>query len=125
MSPVECIPHKSKAFRVIQDLLFKLWFNKQLIPSVNDTKTCNPQEAVIQLGTSLQRIVSTMVDNHNMNCPFMFSKLDIKDGFWRTVVDKEYTCHFVYVLQPIDGSTPDNLEGYPTGSTRQLTDGLV
>ena len=63
-----------------------------------------------QLGMSLQCIVATMADHHNIDCPFMISKLDIKYGFWRLVVSKDDAWIFRYVLPPIDGLTPNNLD---------------
>ena len=34
---------------------------------------------------------------------FLFSKLDIKNGFWRVKVDENDAYHFWYVLPPEDG----------------------
>ena len=35
---------------------------------------------------------------------FLFSKLDIKNGFWRVKVDENDAYHFYYVLPPEDGT---------------------
>ena len=108
ISPVACIPHKSRAFRVILDLSFNLHHNNKTYKSVNDTTTKQaPPEAMAQLGLALRRIISIMAQNRSKNKPFMFTKLDIKDGFWRLSVSPSDAWNFCYVLPPIDGSTPD------------------
>ena len=102
ISPVACIPHKSKPLRVIIDLSFQLLVDKLRFPSVNDTTTkLAPPEAMVQLGLSLKRIVSIMARHHNVALPFWFTKLDIKDGFWRLVVNGSDAWNFAYVLPPL------------------------
>ena len=89
LSPIAMIPHKSKAFRCILDLSFALSYKGQRYPSVNEATTkLAQQQSMVQLGKSLQRIITIMAierQNDN-NLPFLFSKLDIKDGFWRMAV---------------------------------------
>ena len=51
-----------------------------------------------QLGHCLKRIVATMATNFDPAIPFMFTKLDIKDGFWQMRVANEDAWHFCYVL---------------------------
>jgi hypothetical protein len=112
ISPVAMIPHKSKAFRCILDLSFTLHHEGTSYASVN--ATTNPlakAEAMAQLGFCLQRLVATIADNFNPNKPFMFSKLDIKDGFWRMRVSDEDAWNFCYVLpslKPVDNE--DDIE---------------
>ena len=99
LSPVAMIPHKSKKFRCILDLSFKLFLQGKEYPSVNETTTkLAKPESMVQLGLSLKRIISTMVDNYDPAVPFRFSKLDIKDGFWRCAVNDEDAWNFCYVL---------------------------
>ena len=101
ISPVACIPHKSKPLRVIIDLSFQLKVDKLSFPSVNDTTTkLAPAEAMVQLGLSLKRLISIMAKHYDKNLPFRFAKLDIKDGFWRLVVNEADAWHFAYVLPP-------------------------
>ena len=51
------------------------------MPSVNsETVKQAPAESMVQLGRSLQRIIALMADNYNPAAPFLFAKLDIKDG---------------------------------------------
>ena len=83
ISPVAMIPHKSKKYRCILDLSFTLHQDGKSFASVNETTTrLAKPEAMAQLGFCLQRIIAIMADNYNPKIPFLFSKLDIKDGFW-------------------------------------------
>jgi hypothetical protein len=99
ISPVAMIPHKSKKYRCILDLSFTLFEDGLEFPSVNETTTrlALPQ-AMAQLGNCLKRLTAHMADNHNKNLPFMFCKLDIKDGFWRMRVSNDDAWNFAYVL---------------------------
>ena len=97
--PIAMIPHKSKQYRAILDLSFNLHEGGIEYSSVNDTtKKLAKPEAMSQLGFCLNRIVATMADNFDPDKPFMFTKLDIKDGFWRMRVANEDAWHFCYVL---------------------------
>ena len=101
LSPIAMIPHKSKLFRAILDLSFKLTHKGKSYPSVNEhTVIQSKPQAMVQLGQSIKRIVATMADNYHPNKPFVFSKLDIKDGFWRMAVNNDDAWHFCYVLPP-------------------------
>ena len=84
------IPHKSKLFRAYLDLTFKLRkkINKrEKYESVNSATTkLAPQQAMGQLSSVVPRIVATMAEHFDPFKPFMFTKLDIKDGFWRMSV---------------------------------------
>ena len=107
VSPAACIPHKSRKFRVILDLSFRLRYKNTFINSVNNTTTPQaPAEAMGQLGTCFRRIVATLAQNCDVDKPFYFSKLDVKDGFWRMVVAKDNAWNFAYVLPAADGSMP-------------------
>ena len=120
LSPIAMIPHKSKLFRAILDLSFKLRHKGKEYPSVNEfTNKLAKQEAMVQLGQTLKRIVALMADSYDPNQPFVFSKLDIKDGFWRMAVSDEDAWHFCYALpaispnQPLDETTiviPNSLQ---------------
>jgi hypothetical protein len=99
ISPVACIPHKSKKYRVILDLSFKLRLHKKDLPSVNETTEKKaPQESMVQLGNCVKRIIATMAENYNTKEPFQLCKLDIKDGFWRLIVHEQDAWNFCYVL---------------------------
>ena len=110
ISPVACIPHKSKAYRVILDLSFNFRHNGKKWPSVNDTTAkLAPAEAMVQLGSSLRRIIATLAKNFNTSRPFKFSKIDIKDGFWRLIVSAEDAWNFCYVLPRADGKLEEDI----------------
>ena len=106
ISPVAMILHKSCLFRAILDLSFQLKVNGTKLPSVNIATVIQaPQKAMAQLGTVLKRIIYKMGTNYDPSTPFMFSKVDIKDGFWRLMVNEADAWNFCYVLPPINGTT--------------------
>ena len=101
ISPVAMVPHKSKSFRCILDLSFKLKRQKGegKWESVNSTTIKQaPQQAMGQLGSVVKRIVATMADFFDPHKPFCFTKIDIKDGFWRMAVSDDEAWNFCYVL---------------------------
>jgi hypothetical protein len=103
ISPVAMIPHKSKKFRCILDLTFKLFTKGKSFPSVNETTNkLAKAEAMVQLGNSLRRLIAKMADNYNKEKPFVFAKLDIKDGFWRCAVNDTDAWNFCYVLPSLN-----------------------
>ena len=93
------IPHKSKKFRAILDLSFCIEHDNQTYKSVNDATTpLAPQQSMGQLGKILKRLISSMADNYNPAIPFLFSKMDIKDGFWQLRVNSNDAWNFSYIL---------------------------
>lgn len=103
ISPVAAIPHKSRLFRTILDLSFQLRYKGTKLPSVNSaTKKQAPAEAMVQLGECVKRIIATLAENYDPNHPFVFSKIDIKDGFWRMAVSDEAAWNFCYVMPTED-----------------------
>ena len=46
-----------------------------------------------------------MGTNYDPAKPFMYSKVDIKDGFWRLMVNEDDAWHFCYVLPLLTGTT--------------------
>ena len=56
-----------------------------------------------QLGSTIKCLVAVMSDNYNIGFPFIFSKLDIADGFWHLVVSHLQVWNFYYVLPASDG----------------------
>ena len=103
ISPVAMIPHKSRLFRTILDLSFRLKYKGKLLPSVNSESVKQaPAESMAQLGNCLQRIITLMADNYDPYRPFLFAKLDIKDGFWRIAVNDDDAWNFSYVLPSQD-----------------------
>ena len=55
-----------------------------------------------QLGSTMKRLVAVMADNCNLDFPFLFSKLNITDRFWRLVVSHLQAWNFCYVLPVTD-----------------------
>ena len=56
------------------------------LPSVNEaTNKTAPSEALDQVGTFMSRIIEALATALLSEDPIHFSKLDIKDGFWRMV----------------------------------------
>ena len=112
LSPLAMIPHKSRSYRCILDLSFQLKVKGKKINSVNQgTNKLSPQKSMAQLGWVIRHIVTTMANNYNTKHPFLFSKCDIKDGFWRLSVNHHDAWNFCYVLPPKKpGTSIDELE---------------
>ena len=99
------VPHKSRRFRAILDLSFSMKIHGMEIPSVNgNTVVTAPQHSMSQLGSVLPRLIESVarapVEQGNM----MFSKLDIKDGYWRMMVEYGKHLNFAYVLPDVAGA---------------------
>ena len=110
LSPVALIPHKSRSFRVILDLSFRLRALNTMFDSVNEsTVPLSPREPMNEIGQVLRRIIHDLADHHDPNLPFAFSKLDIKDGFWRMSVSGHDAWNFCYVLPAPKGTPLDDL----------------
>jgi len=103
ISPIAAIPHKSRLYRMILDLAFSLKMPTHAIPSVNDSsdKTLAPQHAMYELGNVIPRIVHALATAPDDGIPFLFSKIDLKDGYWRMVVNERDAWNFAYVLPPL------------------------
>jgi len=104
ISPIAAIPHKSKAYRSIFDLSFRLRLkNGGFRDAVNDTtvKTA-PVGAMDQIGECLSRIIHTFVAAEEDAKIFMV-KWDIKDGFWRMDCREGEEWNFACVLPQPEG----------------------
>ena len=110
LSPVAMIPHKSRKYRAILDLSFQLRATQsKKHPSVNDaTIKQAPAEAMRELGNVVKRILAKIEDGRQKdpNAEFLFAKLDIKDGFWRLVVNPNDAWNFCYAIPNKDRTTP-------------------
>ena len=51
-----------------------------------------------ELGSALKRIIAAVANGQINNKKFLFSKLDIKDGFWPMVVSAEDAWNFCYII---------------------------
>ncbi len=116
ISPLALVPHKSRLFRAILDLSFRLRLQSGgFIPSVNETseKTA-PQAACEQLGHVLRRIIHAFAEADEDAKIFM-AKFDIKDGFWRMDCAEGEEWNFAYVMpqeegQPVRLVVPTSLQ---------------
>ena len=104
ISPIAAIPHKSKAFRSILDLSFRLRLkNGGVLAAVNDTTVKSaPKGAIDQLGECLMRIIHAFAEADDDAKIFM-AKWDIKDGFWRMDCREGEEWNFSYVLPQPEG----------------------
>jgi hypothetical protein len=118
ISPLAAVPHKSRKYRMILDLSFQLLVNGRRLESVNNSsdKLLAKQEAMFELGNVIPRIIWTMALSKDTTTPFMFSKVDLKDGYWRMAVNEADAWNFAYVLPgagphiPIRLVIPDALQ---------------
>jgi hypothetical protein len=103
---------------MILDLSFQLLVNGRRLKSVNDSsdKSLAKQEAMFELGNVIPCIIWTMALSKYTTTPFTFSKVDLKDGYWRMAVKEADTWNFAYVLlgaglhEPIQLIIPDALQ---------------
>ena len=54
--------------------------------------------AMHELGNVIPRIIWTMAMSPNNGVSILFSKIDLKDGYWRMCVSEEDAWNFAYVL---------------------------
>jgi hypothetical protein len=116
ISPIAAIPHKSKDFRSILDLSFRLRLkNGGVQTSVNkSTKETAPAGAIDQIGECLSRIIHAFAEADDDTKIFM-AKWDIKDGFWRMDCAAGKEWNFTYVLpqeegEPLTLAVPTSLQ---------------
>ena len=108
ISPVAAVPHKSRMFRMILDLSFALHLSGYDLPSVNEsTKYMAKEESLAQLGGVLPRIIAALAEAKPEDGPIFFSKMDIKDGFWRMICEEGAEWNFCYVLPALPGDEPE------------------
>ena len=103
ISPIAAIPHKSRDYCMILDLAFALKLeNDSDLQSVNDAsdKTLAPHHSMYELGNVIPRIIQEMAAAPNNGVPILFTKIDLKDGYWRMVINEDDAWNFAYVLPP-------------------------
>jgi hypothetical protein len=85
---------------MLLDLSFQLLVNGRSLESDNNSsdKSLAKQEAMFELGNIIPHIIWTMALSKDTNTPFMFSKVDLKDGYWRMVDNEVDAWNFAYVL---------------------------
>jgi len=87
---------------MILNLAYKLRVKKAKLKSVNEAtnKDLAPQHAMYELGNVIPRFIWAMANAPENGVPLLFTKIDLKDGYWRMVVDKREVWNFAYVLPP-------------------------
>jgi hypothetical protein len=106
ISPLAMIPHKSRKFRAILDLSFRLRLKcGDMLKSVNESTTLSaPAGAIDQLGHVLSRVIHAMAEAAEEEDTKVFMcKFDIKDGFWRMNCKSGEEWNFAYVLPQEEG----------------------
>ncbi len=108
ISPIAAIPHKSKAFRSILDLSFRLRLkNGGVLAAVNDTTVkSSPMGAIDQIGDCLSRIVHAFAEARNDAKIFM-AKWNIKDGFLENELPRGRRVE-LFVCAPTTGGSTEN-----------------
>ena len=96
---------------MILDLSFDLKVNQSRLKSVNDSsnKALAPHEAMYELGNVIPRIIWSMATAPDTGVPILFSKIDLKDGYWRMVVNSNESWNFDYTLPPVNPDDPPEL----------------
>lgn len=104
ISPIAAIPHKSRDYRMILNLAKGVKEAGVQHPSVNDTTdpSLAVTEAMNELGYALPRLIYAAALTDESKGPILFSKFDIKDGFWRMSVPEDDEWSFAYVLPKLD-----------------------
>jgi hypothetical protein len=80
----------------------------QLVNEVTD-KTILPAHSMAELGNVLPHIIYAVRMAHESKGPILFSKLDIKDGYWRMVFPAEDEWNFAFVLPKANPQEPTTL----------------
>ena len=95
---------------MILDLSFNITINGEKLPSGNETsdKSLAPQHAMYELGNVIPRLVWTLATSDS-SLPFLFTKVDLKDGYWRMCVNAKDAWNFAYVLPKLSESKPTRL----------------
>ena len=90
---------------MILDLAFALTINGVKLRSVNDTTDISlaPDHSMYELGNVIPRIIWTLATAQS-DWPFLMSKVDLKDGYWRLCVNATNAWNFAYVLPKLDDS---------------------
>ena len=111
ISPLAAVPHKLRSWRAILDLSSELEVNCKRIPLVNDaSEALAPEAALNQMGDALLRLIVAVAEALADRGDIVFAKLDLKDGYWRLSVERGAEWNFAYVLPPVLGQDPEDVE---------------
>jgi hypothetical protein len=103
ISPVALIPQVGRCGRIILDLSFPVYQEVDGVVTVTQTSVNEmtvltaPSVPVKEIGKVLPQLLQYMRDTPK-GLHILFCKLDISNGFWRMVVQKEDCFNFAYVL---------------------------
>ena len=103
ISPAAAIPHKTRMFRKLLDLSWAAKGTTSVNASTNQNQA--PKIAMSQLGKVLPRLIHALASAEPTTILLM-AKLDIKDGFWRIVVEPNGAWNFAYVLPQVNDTDP-------------------
>ena len=108
ISPITAIPHKSRDYQMILDLAFSLQLENRKLMSVNNSSNKNlaPHHAMYELGNVIPQIIHKMAVAPETGVPILFSKIDLKDGYWQMVANEKDAWNFAYVL-PLENANDD------------------
>ena len=87
---------------MILDLSFELQVNNEKLCLVNDSsdKALTPHHTMYELDNVIPRIICQLALTPTNGIPILFSKIDLKDGYWQMVVNQHDAWNFAYVLPP-------------------------
>ena len=98
MSPIAVIPHKSRTFRIMQNLSNEIILNKVCTPSVNqNTVRIAPEKSLQHIGHVRPRMTHA-IETAPRSLPVLFAKAYTQYGFWRVFVKEEGRWNFACVL---------------------------
>ncbi len=55
-----------------------------------------------ELGRVIPRLIWAMAEAPDNGIPLLFTKIDLKDDYWRMIVDTDQVWNFAYVLPRLD-----------------------
>ena len=95
---------------MIINLSYELKMDKEILKSINKAsdKDLTPQHSMYELRNAIPQIIWNMEKVPDAGVPILFSKIDLKDGYWRMVVNEADTWNFAYVLPLLNPG--DNIE---------------
>ena len=99
-SPIATIPHKSCRYHMILDLSYGITISNTRYPFVNESTQpdVTPTHAMAELNHVLPCLIYTVVTAPEIHDLILFTKLDVKDGYWQMVVDPDDEWNFAYIL---------------------------
>jgi hypothetical protein len=85
---------------MILDLFYQIKINGKKLQSVNDTsnKSLAPQHAMYELGNVKPQLIWAMAMSNDNVTPFLFTKVNLRYGYWRMCVNADDVWNFAYVL---------------------------